>query len=298
MMNPFHVNFKLKFCALLMAWASMAMLTPAHAKDFRNLYPKTTLEHVQSKYGDNIKGVLFQDIASYLFPEQRQTLNNVRLNIPLYSTNVGLFDFYMDSNSGIMTIPALSIKFFDDLAIAIAWYEKNNWDKSKIYQYVIQLHSQQNYLQAPLQALNVPLDAWKLDKYVNDVSHKILKSGIAFLLLHELGHFHYRHAAYDIISNKQAQTQEKMSDSFALDVMERMHTLPFGIVVWFSFTNLLDGGIATTHPVSAERINAIASRIEYNPAIFISQENKNIYTVSDMLATAKELRRIATTSLY
>ncbi len=290
-MYPFLVSTRIINKCLAISIACLSLPAIAVAKDFSGLYPFKKLQYVQSIYGKNIRGVLYEDIYRYLLPNERKSLSKVKLNIPLFGNNAGLFDFYMNFK-GVMTIPALSVKFFDDMALDFAWYESKKMDKTKIIEYVARLHLQQDYLQPPLEALGVPDKAWKQDKYVDDVSQKILKSGLAYLLLHELGHWHYQHARYDSISNRQAQDQEKQSDSMALDVMGRMHTIPYGIVTWFLVTGLLQGDNPTTHPLSADRLYAIAKKIENNPAVFISQENVNALKVQDVLSVATNIRII------
>ena len=99
-----------------------------------------------------------------------------------------------------MTITALAVKFFDEIAIAFAWYEYRNLDRTKIIEYIGRLFAHPGYRQPPLPALGVPAEAWKLDKDVDDDSQKILKSAITFLLLHEVAHWRFRHAGYDAIS--------------------------------------------------------------------------------------------------
>jgi hypothetical protein len=294
-MSPLSASFKaINQCIviLLALLTCLSLPTLSLAKDFRDLYPLKTLQHVQTVYGENIRGVLFEDIYPYLLPNERRSLSTVKLEVPLYGSNASIFDFYMGLQSGVMTIPALSIKFFDDMSLAFAWYEYKKKDKVKIIEYVARLYAQKDYLQAPLPALGVPEKAWQQSDYVDDVSQKFLKSGIAFLLLHELGHWHYQHVPYDVISHKQAQEQEKQSDSMALDVMGRMHTIPFGMVIWFTVTGLLQGD-PTTHPLSADRLYAIAETIEKNPAVFIARENAEIYSEKDILSVASNIRIIA-----
>ncbi len=263
------------------------------AKDFSRLYRSDQLLYVQSHYGKNIKIVLFDNVRRYLLPNERKTLSEITLNIPLIGENKDIFDFYMNLQTGEMTIPALSVKFFDDMSIAFAWYEAKHKDKTEIIQYVFRLYQQEDYLQPPLKALGIPEKAWELDNFVDDVSQKTLKSGMAFLLLHEMGHWHYRHAPYDSISNRQAQEQEKQSDALALDVMGRMHTIPYGMVTWFILTGLLQSAHPTTHPLTADRLYAIADKIANNPAVFISLENANNASINEILSVAKNIRIIA-----
>jgi len=291
-MYPFHVSIRKIKKNIVILFSCLLLPTLAVAKDFRELYSLSKLNYVQSIYGKNIRAVLYEDIYPYLLPIQRKSLLNVKLNIPLFGHSAGLFEFYI-SKTGEMTIPALSVKFFDDMALAFTWYESKKIDRTKIIEYVARLYLKQDYMQIPLEALGVPEKAWKLNKYVDDVSQKILKSGLVYLLLHELGHWHYRHSPYNEISTKQAQEQEKQADSMALDVMGRMHIIPYGIVNWFLVTGLLQGNNPTTHPLSSERLYAIAKKIENNPAIFISQENRNTLTIQEVLSVAINIRIIA-----
>lgn len=293
MMHLFLAKIKSASTIFFIALACLLLPAISSAKDFSGMYPLNKLQHVQKVYGDNIRGVLYEDIHHYLSPNQRESLATVKLRIPIYSSEAGIFDFQMNLQTGEMIIPALSIKFFDDIALAFAWYEHMQMDKAKIIEYIARLYSQQNYLQPPLEALGVPEQAWKLSEYVDDVSQKTLKSGLAFLLLHELGHWHYRHASYDTISNRQAQTQEMQSDLMALEVMGRMRTIPYGIVTWFLVTGLLQDNNPTTHPLSANRLYAITRKIEENPALFISKENENTLSINEVLSVASSIRTIA-----
>ncbi len=262
------------------------------AKDFSHLYPTQQLQYIQSVYGKNIKAMLYQDIHAYLLPAERSSLSQIHFNMPLQS-RYGVFDYRMNLNTGDMIIPALSVKFFDDISVALAWYESKHLDRSKIFTYIAKLHLEKDFLQTPLSALKIPDKAWLLDQYADDVSQKTLKSGLAFLLLHELAHWHYHHLPYDSIANSQAQEQEIQADLFALTVMGRMHTIPYGMVTWFLMTGLLQNNKSTTHPLSASRLYAIAQKIEDNPYLFIALENTEHSDYQSILTIAQNIRLIA-----
>jgi len=263
------------------------------AKDFSKLYTTEQLIRVQNVYGKNIYGVLFSDIPPYLTVAERITLSTVHLKIPLYTEDRSLFHFSMNNDTGVMTIPALSIKFFDDLAIAFAWYDRFKLDSENIRMYFQRLYTENDFFEPPLRYLNVPDKAWEQDAFVDDVSQKTLKSGIAFLLLHELGHWQHKHSRYSEISNSRAQNQEKQADAFALDIMKRMSTPPYGMVLWFMVTGLLGGDQAITHPLSSDRLNSIAFILEQNPGAFISLDNKKNLDKNDIKKVALEIRNIA-----
>ncbi len=280
---------------LLFALLFGTVINPGFAKDFSQIYSPDVLRKAISTYEVNIRGVLYEDIRHYLSVSEKQTLSTVKVNFSQLGRHAGLFEYSMNLTTGEMTITALAVKFFDEIAIAFAWYEYRNLDRTKIIEYIGRLFAQPGYRQPPLPALGVPAEAWKLDKNVDDDSQKILKSAITFLLLHEFAHWRFRHAGYDAISNRQAQRQEKQADAFALEVMARMHTVPYGMVYWFMITGLLQSNEARTHPLSTDRLLAIADRLERRPTDFIGLENRNRVSPREIRNVAKEIRTIATT---
>ena len=260
------------------------------AKDFSGLYPQERLERVTQVYGSNIRGVLYKDIPRYLTPGEKAALAEVSLEIPSAQVNNDLFGFTMDLKTGRMTISAPAIAFFDDLAVSFAWYDRFKKDPTP---YIVRLYSEPDYLETPLKALGVPERAWEQDAFVDDVSQKILTSGIAFLLLHELAHWHHQDRPYDAITPQRAQSQEIAADTYAVDVMRRMQTPPYGMVVWFLLTSMLSDGVARTPPLSEDRLEAIAAALESNPGGFISYENRKTLTVEDIKQLSKDIRFIA-----
>lgn len=283
------VNNSLQLIVMSLLCCSLSV----QAKDFTKLYTPEQLQRVQAVYGNNIKAVLFEDIAAYLLPAERATLSTMNINFPLYGDSAGLFDFYVNLQNGKITFSALSIKFLDDLAVAFAWYQSKGLDLAEVVAYVNRLYFEEAYLEPPFKALNIPEKAWEQDDFVDDVSQKTLKSAIAFLLIHEVAHWHYKHLAYDSISHRQAQQQEIQSDALALNVMGRMRTIPFGIVPWFMTVGMMSSGNPTTHPLSSDRLMALAAVLESDPAKYISYENRHVYSVATVTGVAKEIRTIA-----
>lgn len=278
---------------LIITLASILLCAPAAAKDFSGLYQDDALLRVQQVYGQNIRAVLFEDIAQHLTDNEKDSLRGVDLNIPLRTSSAGLFDFSMGLESGVLTASALSIKFLDDLAIAFSWYEVNQLDSQHIARYMSRLFNDAEYIEAPLPALNVPDKAWALNADVDDMSQKLLKSALAFLLLHELGHWHHQHKPYSAISHRRAQAQEIESDSLAIEVMGQMSTPPYGIVTWFMVTGLMAPDNPTTHPLSSTRLQSIALALKTTPERFISRDNQNTLTRADVLTLANDINTIA-----
>ncbi len=141
--------------------------------------------------------------------------------------------------------------------------------------------------------LKVPAKAWQLNPYVDDVSQKSLKSGMLFILLHELSHWHFKHAPYSKLSVQQAQQQELQADAFALEVMSRMKVIPYGMVSWFMMLGLAQTERSSTHPLTSARLMAIAANLEKNPKSFISRENISTMSIDDVLQVSKEIKVIS-----
>jgi hypothetical protein len=263
------------------------------ARDYSHWYSEKELKYIQSVYGQNLKKLLFIDVFPHLTIAERKTLSSVKIKFPLKGRSAGLFEYAMHLKTGEMYISALSVKFFDDIAIALAWYEVEKRDKNKVASYLQRLSVLEHHSRAPLKALSVPAKAWQLNAYVDDMSQKTLKSGMLFILLHELSHWHFKHAPYSKLSVLQAQQQELQADAFALEVMSRMKVIPYGMVSWFMMLGLAQTDISSTHPVTSARLMAIATKLEKNPKSFISRENISTMSLHDVLQVSKEIKVIS-----
>ncbi|WP_421865047.1 hypothetical protein [Motiliproteus sp.] len=282
---------------LILILVAMLLALPVQARDYRTLYSAEELQRANGIYSANIEAVLFEDIAQYLLGGELETLQRVTLLQPPDRWK-DPFEFSASADAGLMLIPTLSVKFLDDLAIAIAWFERFGCNKESLFDYVAALDFSDRKLPAPLPALKVPNQAYKLDAYVDDVSQKILKSALAFILLHELGHLHHRHRGYDQISAKQAQAQEAEADQFAMRVLRRMRLPPLGATVWFSAVSMRDplvpGSPRQTHPLTSNRLQAIAAQLRTRPGDFIEPANRGKLTPDGIRAAADEIERIGT----
>ena len=276
-------------------WSLRFLLLICAGQAEADLYSRADLERIRDIYGANIQAVLFKDIRAYLTPEELKSLDGVSLSFPLpnNSEELNVFGFAIDLKRGQMVFPAQAIKFFDDLALSFAWYEHTGQDPTKIAEYVVDLHSKGLPFSPPLTALKVAENAWELSAYVDDVSQKTLKSGVTFLLLHELAHWHFKHEAYGNLTHTEAQKQEQQADDFALDVMARMKTPPYGMVIWFLATSLVMSDRATTHPLSNDRLKAIAELLLVSPGRFISYDNRHSLTKQDIRRLARDIQNIA-----
>jgi hypothetical protein len=254
------------------------------ARDYSRTYTMSELQRANGVYSPNIQGMLFEDIARYLRDDELATLHRVQLSQPWDRTR-DPFEFSANAATGV--------KFFDDLAVAVAWFERFGCNKESVFDYVAALDFSALDLPAPLTALNVPHQAYRLDEYVDDVSQKTLKSALAFILLHELGHIHYRHRPYEVISTEQAQAQEAEADRFAMRVLRRMRLPPMGMTLWFMAVSMRDplvpGSPRQTHPLTSSRLQAIARDLRTRPADFIEPANRGRITSETIRSIANDI---------
>lgn len=244
--------------------------------------------------------------------EERHRLRSVKIKFPLVGRGGNPFDYYtlLSANSAQINLPVLSIKFFDDLAVAHAWLNENGFDAQNPLDYVAML----KYLhpadfpggqyEAPLRALRIPANALN-DPRVDQLSQKILKSAIIWILLHELGHAYYRHGKPG--SMPIAQRREMEADSFATEIMRRIGVAPIGAGFFFAATirwlpNRSDCPSSaawrrvlreSSHPVTTDRLRTLAASIQRYRQDFVRKEPHPSNALAAVTIAAKTLDEIA-----
>jgi hypothetical protein len=255
------------------------------------LYSNSTLVYWRARYSENILWNFRNAIWRELSPEEKQRLQSVDIAFPLTSPRGDPLDYYtlLSSTAAQINLPVLSIKFFDDLAIAYAWLGENGYDTQTATDYVALL----KYLypadfpggryEAPLRALQIPADALS-DPVVNNLAQKILKSAIIWILLHELGHAFYRHGKPTDIQT--AQHQEMQADNFATEIMRRIGVAPVGMgfffataVLWWPNRSDCPSSAAwqqalrnSQHPATTDRLRRLAALIRQYRRDFVRKE--------------------------
>ena len=179
--------------------------------------------------------------------------------------------FYADPATDTIYMPLESIRFFDDVATLFAWVESKGCDPTSVQAYLWAKLRDGQPLPAPLKAFHIDRDIALADPFTDDVSLKIVSSGLQFILAHELGHLMLGHRGG--MSGADSQAQEIAADSFALDHFARLGGLPMGVfwyymAAWWQDPVGRDARDASTHPVSPERISLLAERITDNPMAF------------------------------
>ncbi|OQW34313.1 MAG: hypothetical protein A4E19_02310 [Nitrospira sp. SG-bin1] len=287
----------------LLAICAVTLPCVSVGADYTSLYDSTTLQAAAETYNKNLTGTWNEDLVSRLPPSDREKAGQIRLRFPPVGTDRSPLSFSADASLRRVYVPTLSVKFLDDLAIAFAWLDHHGCDSSAAFDYVGMIRYQKfgGPIPPPLVALPVPKEALA-DQYVNDVSGKILKSAIYFIMAHELAHILYMHSGDVPFAVSQAQEIE--ADAYALEVMRRLSVSsrepvpPMGMVVFFSAVSrfeLAPGDFESTasfesfarhgvtHPLSADRLVTMARAIRKNANDFSGGQN----------AWLERIRRIA-----
>ena len=270
------------------------LVTRVSAQDASSLYPDGTLKHWQPRYAENLRWNFENVVRPMLRSSERLNLAEVQLHFPLKAEReVGLFAFYStpQADPPVVAMPVLSIKFFDDLCVANAWLEENDYELGTVTDYVAML----KYLPSgsfpggrylpPLAALQIPANALDNPR-VDSLSQKLLKSGLLWVLIHELAHVRYKHPGYDEVSADQAQQQETEADRFATEIMRRIGVAPVGVAQFFTIATYLWPNRAdftsdvawqiylenTPHPLTTARLRTLTTDLRANLESFARGE--------------------------
>ena len=245
--------------------------------------------------GENIELTVTEDIVRAMPRELRPEAARVRVVFE-YRGRTPL-DFWSIPSTGSVHVPMESVRFIDDLAILQAWFDRHGCAAEHIHIYLWALLRQGRPLPPPLIAFGLDRDRALADHFVDDVSGKILKSSILFILAHEMGHVILGHRGQGEIDWVRSQRQEINADAFALDHFARIGAPPAGMAIYFLASRWRDDvGVRAqigTHPVSPERIRAIAQRMLETPEAFSFAEPDPVREREQVLSLATDLHGIA-----
>ena len=237
--------------------------------------------------------MLQEDIVPNLPRDLRPAAAALRLAFP--DRGPSPLSFWAVPGQGVIVLPLESIRFFDEVATLHAWFESHGCDPGPIQSYLWLVLGQGAALPAPLAAFGIDRDTALADPMTEDVSGKILSSGMLFILLHETAHQLLGHLGG--LSGTLSQAQETEADVFALDHFAGLGVMPLGIVFFFQSLWWLDPfGAAVaggTHPVSAARIQAIADALASRPEDYSFSEPDPGKGRQQALAMAQDVGTLA-----
>ncbi|HZS17154.1 MAG TPA: hypothetical protein VFA51_04395 [Candidatus Udaeobacter sp.] len=268
-----------KYLAVALAFICSVAL----AQNVTRLYPREKLEADAARSGEQIKAEYQETILPQLNENERSALSAVKIEFPTSGPNGDPFEFYTDGNT--IYLPALSLRFYADLCVANAWLNAHEFDGTTVRDYVGLLFREAAASpRAPLppvfRTLGVP-DTARDEPAVKNRADRNFANTIVFLLTHELGHVLKKHRP-DVRDPNQRRAQEIAADAFAIEVMRRMGQLPLGLEFWFDVERIRHVAplkfptdsdwqnylASLKHPVSKERLEALAAAIEAAPESF------------------------------
>lgn len=237
------------------------------------VYSPAELDRVRARAIPSIQSVMWRDIVPRLPDQYRSRAGDVQLVFP--ERGPGPMSFYASPERQEIYLPLTSLRFYDDIATLHAWFESRNCPQEYIQTYLAALLRAGEDLPAPLIAFGLEREKLFADTYTYDLSGKIFSSGVQFLMAHELGHILLDHRPG--IAGAESRQQEAEADAFAIDHFARLGGNPMGIfwyyqAAWWHDPASEEGRLQNTHPVSAERIRAMAARLIENPEDFAHGE--------------------------
>lgn len=285
-------------------------------KDLSSMYDSATLAYWKTRYPANAEWNFENLILAKLKPDERAAVGNVTLRFPLTAEGGAAgdpFAFYASALPPAITMPILSIKFLDDLSVAFSWLEVKGFSTETVTDYLAMLKYKDvrdfpgGRYPAPFAALHIPDNALD-DPMVDDLSQKILKSAIVWIMAHELAHIYYRHQGYqgDVAVS---QENEKQADRFANEILRRIGVPPIGMSFFFLFAanytpHRGDFGNdrewkdflakKATHPLTSDRLQAIASDLGKRAEDFTKTEPDRQAALQRVRYTASQIAGIAT----
>jgi hypothetical protein len=242
------------------------------------MYDRAAVGKEQARLAARVTEVWMKAFKPNLTPDEQRALAGVTFRTPLDGDPV--LGYYSDSRSKVVTLPAISLLFFEDLCTAFAWLQRRGYRLETIEEYVTMLKYKNaaafgGRYPPPLTALGIPAHALS-DQGVNDLALRLRNTGYAFILGHELGHIRFQHAGYNGVTAARAQANEMEADQFGLELMRRVSEIPMGALLFFQsgiyyFENRADFpsdaawraylAKEATHPLTVARLQALSGRI-------------------------------------
>ena len=266
-------------------WLALAFLawSQANAQNVSRLYPATQLEADAARFGGQIRAEYNETILPQLNESERAALGEIEIDVPATGRKGDPFEFYTDGQK--VYLPALSLRFFADLCVANAWLNAHGYDGTTVRDYVGLLFREATLSPAaPLHpvfaSLGVPANA-REEPAVANRADRNFGNTVVFLLAHEVGHILHKHRA-DISEPDRQRKQEIEADQFAIEVMRRIGQMPLGLEFWFDLERIRHQApknipaeaewqkylAGLDHPVTTERLDALAAAIEQAPDSF------------------------------
>jgi len=310
-------GLRLAMAGALLTLAAWPNAAPAQTGRWQGFYRDGPLDRTASQTTPDIRTILEQDIPRVLTMEERGRLAGVTIQFPREDGEHPA-NFYSLPSARRIVFPVSSLRFLRDMVAAYAWLSVKGFDLQPVTDYLCLIKYQwpgrlSGAAHTPLEALGPPANALD-DPPVMGRFQQLFGTMIVFILGHELGHIYHQHGSYRDVSLETARRQEQEADAFALAIAQRLGEAPVGASLFFHIMAHLEPFAGDpdfrrdqanrTHPLSSQRIEAIAAHMERNAQRFAARPGgalraalvaKELRTVAQILAdegTQQALRRI------
>jgi hypothetical protein len=267
------------------------------ASGVNDMYPDAELRRSQARYERRVVEMFSFALWEVMNAAEKQALAGVRLELPLKGD--GPLDAFAHRKNSIpiVVLPALSLKFIEDLSIAYAWRHVNRHSLEPIDEYLAMLKYRRPEefpgarVPDPLNALGIPPRIWERDKRVDELSLRFRNTAWAFILAHELGHLRLQHPGNRQVQPQVSQRNEIEADAFAVDLLSRSDTIPMGMILWFQASvgymkNRADFPTEAeyrewmkneaTHPVNPERLQGLSVVLNHAADVSLSPNHAEV----------------------
>lgn len=266
------------------------LCTPATAQ----MYDDRLLEEVHARIAPDVTLMITEDIPATLPFEQRAAASGIAVQFHYRAdTPLGVF---ADPAARVVHVPVASLRFIGDFAIAFAWMQARGCEMEPLATYLWALLREGRELPPPLEAFAIDRDTALADSRVDRISLQLAKSAYFFIFAHEVGHVMLAHEGG--ASGAPSVAREVEADAFALDRFRALGTFPAGMGLYFFAARWLDpaegaDSAARTHPVSPNRLRAIAASLAEDPAAFVASEPDPEAALDFVATLASELENVS-----
>lgn len=285
---------------------------PVRAGDYSGMYGADGLDRAYDEYHDDLYRLWIDDLRNHFTIPETIAASDIRFKMPLVGAGKLPLDYYTDPDERAVVIPVLTVEFFDDLSVAMAWFERRGCDTSAVLDYVGIIASREpsdfpaGRYPTPIEALGIPPKALG-NRRVAAAADDYLISVMTFIMAHEFGHALAGHSGYGETTLRRAVAQEIEADAFAIDMMRRIPRLPTGLPLFLraasrfqrppsdfkspsDYEAYLRG--KTTDPLTHERMAALAANIRKNADRLIRGQDDPIRRRDEVLRVADELQSL------
>ena len=288
--------------ALLAAlWLIAGSCIAVHGQNISKLYTREELAESASRYREQVMAEYRETILPKLTPAEKAALADVKIEFPPMGPKGDPFEFYSNPATKTVYLPALSLRFYSDLCLAQAWLGEHGYDGTAVRDYVGLLFREASAsprAEPPpiFKTLGIPANV-RDEPRTADRASRNFANVVVFVLGHELGHVRGKHRT-DLGDLVKQREQEIAADAFAIDLFRRLPQIPIGLDHWFDCERIRHVApkeiptdaewqkylAAQSHPVTTERLNALAAAIEKAPADFArGQNNSALWTARTRL---------------